>query len=158
MSKFHDTHKRESRRATAIALAITIVVSIISINFANLGGEAAILPEAKINYVKRCSLTFAPDVELGEVLEEYYFNEKWDVTSVDEDKDYVYFSGNCFSGGNTVEIRFRFLINTKENTIQILNVYHDNVAGTDRELNDTIIEIYTAYGQKHGMKFDFYGN
>lgn len=158
MSKFHDAHKRESQRATVIALAITIAVSAISINFANLGGKAAILPEAKINYVKGCSLTFAPDVELGEVLEEYYFNEKWDVTSVDEDKDYVYFSGNCFSGGNTVEVRFRFLINTKENTIQILNVYHDNVAGTDRELNDTIIEIYTAYGQKHGMKFDFYGN
>lgn len=158
MTKFFNPYKKEGQLAKGIALAVTIAVSAISINFANLGGEAAILPEAKINYVKGCSLTFAPDVELGEVLEEYYFNEKWDVTSVDEDKDYVYFSGNCFSGENTVEIRFRFLINTKENTIQILNVYHDNVAGTERELDDTIIEIYTAYGQKHGMKFDFYGN
>ncbi len=158
MLKFHNARKRESQTATVIALAVTIAVSAISINFANLGGKAAILPDTKINYVKTCSLTFAPDVELGEVLEEYCFNEKWTVTPVDEDKDYVDFSGNYFSKGDTVEIRFRFAVNTKENTIKILNVYRDNIVVTDMEKNDIIIEIYTAYGEKHGMKFNFYGD
>ncbi len=158
MSKFYNADKKEGQSAKVIALAIAIVVSAISINFANLGGEAAILPEAKINYVKGCSLKFAPDVELGEVLEEYCFNEKWTVTPTGEkDKDYVDFSGNYFSSGNTVEIRFRFAVNMQANTIKILNVYRDNTVVSDRELNETIIEIYTAYGEKHGMKFNFYG-
>lgn len=157
MLKFHNAHKRESQTATVIALAVTIAVSAISINFANLGGKAAILPETKINYVKGCSLTFAPDVELGEVLEEYYFNEKWTVIPVDENKDYVDFSGNYFSKGDTVEIRFRFDVNMKQKKIKLLNIFRDNIAINDREIDDTIIEIYTAYGEKHGMKFNFYG-
>ncbi len=157
MLKFHNAHKRESQTATVIALAVTIAVSAISINFANLGGKAAILPETKINYVKGCSLTFAPDVELGEVLEEYYFDEKWTVIPVDENKDYVDFSGNYFSKGDTVEIRFRFDVNMKQKKIKLLNIFRDNIAINDREIDDTIIEIYTAYGEKHGMKFNFYG-
>lgn len=159
MTKLYNADKKEGQPAKVIALAIAIVVSAISINFANLGGEAAILPETKINYAKGCSFAFAPDVELGEVLEEYCFNEKWTVTPADEkDKDYVDFSGSYFSSGNTVEIRFRFAVNMKANTIKILNIYRDNIAVSDREKDEIIIEIYTAYGEKHGMKFNFYGN
>lgn len=97
-------------------------------------------------------------MELGEVLEEYYFNEKWSVIPVDENKDYVDFSGNYFSKGDTVEIRFRFDVNMKQKKIKLLNIFRDNIAINDRETDDTIIEIYTAYGEKHGMKFNFYGD
>ena len=159
MSKFFNADKEEGQSAKVIALVIGIIVSAISINFANLGGKAAILPETKINYVKGGCLTFAPDVEIGEMLEEYCFNEKWTVTPTGEkDKDYVDFSGNYFSSGNTVEIRFRFAVNMKANTIEILNIYRDNIAVSDKEIDEIIIEIYTAYGEKHGMKFNFYGN
>lgn len=159
MSKFYNADKEEGQSAKIIAVAIAIVVSVISINFADIGGEAAILTEAKIDYVKGCSLQFAPGVKLGEVLEEYCFNEKWTVISTDDkDKDYVDFSGNYFLSGNTVELRFRFAVNTKMKTIEIINVYRDNIAVSDREIDEAIIEVYTAYGEKHGMKFNFYGN
>ncbi|MCM1288166.1 MAG: rhomboid family intramembrane serine protease [Clostridium sp.] len=159
MAKFFHADKMEGQMEKWIAVAVTILISVIAINFANLGGEAAILPETKINYVKGCSLTFAPDVELGEVLEEYCVNEKWTLIPTDEEgKDYVDFSGTCISGGNTVELRFRFVVDTKNSTIVILNIYRDNVLTNDREKSDTIIEVYTAYGEKHGMKFNFYGN
>lgn len=134
-----------TKNKTIIAIAITLVFSIIGGLEANIGEEPQRLNKEIIESLSRATIEYYPKATIGEILNNSFENGEWDTYVDDNGNTIVEFSGMYQYDGKSTYTKIEYIFIEESSEFKFNNIYIDGVIPDKEEGYKIIAKIFGPY-------------
>lgn len=147
---FQKERRSEAFIMKVLGIGLTLLFSLVAVQEAHLG-EVPVWNAERIQFIQEAHLDSLSEISYGEALEEFCTETKWNAFFSKQNNEIVEFSGRCEYQGRQEEIEMQFTVDMEEESYQIIYLSLGEESQTKDETLDFLREIFTSYGENHGI-------